>query len=508
MAKIPIREPKSINDNRNGTLFYDNQDKKMYMMNNGYLVGITEKLPEGWINVKDFGAKGDGITDDTAAIQAAINNGHRIYFPHGNYIISQPLTFAKSGVKLFGESEYTTTIIPSSDFSGDALISAGDGSISYYGIDIFYLGFNGNGVSDIKGIKFNRCNQVCKIWHCYFEDLDTAIYFTNLSLGNRIYGNKFFNNTTDVWLEGSAGNSTLIDGNNEFKGRVFLDDAMTDIKIVNNTFDANGYIYTAGQSGPRGVKIINNRFELTIDRPMLEFGIIRGCQIANNMFQGNGIVTTAIEFKSSITENTTIQQNYFEGITTNLVLNSGNNPVFLINNGSDGSGVYNGKVIELGNQNGTFNIPDNTITYGSSQKIIELYIEKTLTANSPTDVAKIINNDNEPGGYSVTIEGCVIDPVNSTATTSRAIVAIFVHANGNDGRSANSAVLEIAKTDAASTLSTSRDITDINVSASSTDTETTISITADITNPSIPRFLGVIRVMWSGYATPPTLISM
>jgi len=46
----------------------------------------------GEINVKIFGAKGDGVTDDTSAIQAAINfanpKGLRVYVPAGLYVIS------------------------------------------------------------------------------------------------------------------------------------------------------------------------------------------------------------------------------------------------------------------------------------------------------------------------------------------------------------------------------------------------------------------------------------
>jgi glucan 1,3-beta-glucosidase len=54
-------------------------------------------------NVKDFGAKGDGTTDDTAAIQRAINDGGRngnlgtttapavIYFPLGTYVVSRSI---------------------------------------------------------------------------------------------------------------------------------------------------------------------------------------------------------------------------------------------------------------------------------------------------------------------------------------------------------------------------------------------------------------------------------
>ena len=37
-------------------------------------------------NVKDYGAVGDGLTNDTAAIQKAINDGGMVYFPAGVYV--------------------------------------------------------------------------------------------------------------------------------------------------------------------------------------------------------------------------------------------------------------------------------------------------------------------------------------------------------------------------------------------------------------------------------------
>ena len=48
------------------------------------------------INVKDIGAKGDGRTDDTAAIQKALDQGSRtnatIYFPSGTYSVDPSKT--------------------------------------------------------------------------------------------------------------------------------------------------------------------------------------------------------------------------------------------------------------------------------------------------------------------------------------------------------------------------------------------------------------------------------
>ena len=45
-----------------------------------------------WVNVRSLGAKGDGVTDDTAAFRKAIAGNQAIYVPSGFYVISDTLT--------------------------------------------------------------------------------------------------------------------------------------------------------------------------------------------------------------------------------------------------------------------------------------------------------------------------------------------------------------------------------------------------------------------------------
>ena len=40
------------------------------------------------VNVKDFGAVGDGVTDDTAAFEAASRTSKRVWVPHGKYLVT------------------------------------------------------------------------------------------------------------------------------------------------------------------------------------------------------------------------------------------------------------------------------------------------------------------------------------------------------------------------------------------------------------------------------------
>lgn len=67
----------------------------------GVVRTIVDKLSDT-VSVRDFGAKGDGISDDTAAIQKALDTGRAVFIPEGVYVCSRELELTHSGQKVFG----------------------------------------------------------------------------------------------------------------------------------------------------------------------------------------------------------------------------------------------------------------------------------------------------------------------------------------------------------------------------------------------------------------------
>lgn len=96
-----------------------------------------------WINVLElpYGAHGDGVHDDTAAIQAALNAaafGGTVYLPPGTYVTSAPLMIPPQ-VRLLGSAAThldTTTccIKPSASFSGAAVLLLVDQATGGYSV--------------------------------------------------------------------------------------------------------------------------------------------------------------------------------------------------------------------------------------------------------------------------------------------------------------------------------------------------------------------------------------
>ena len=61
-----------------------------------------------YVSIRDKGARGDGITNDTTAYVAAMATGKRIYFPNGTYILDQIVV--NDGTHLEGETKEGTVL--------------------------------------------------------------------------------------------------------------------------------------------------------------------------------------------------------------------------------------------------------------------------------------------------------------------------------------------------------------------------------------------------------------
>jgi hypothetical protein len=120
------------------------------------LTKISYSMIEGApINVIDFGAVGDGVTDDTTAIQAAVNaaeanRANEIHFPVGEYVITSTITLT-SGIRLIGYGAMGAQVVQGAVFvhkanSGDMLLWNGANPATARGV--------GGGIFNFQCVKF------------------------------------------------------------------------------------------------------------------------------------------------------------------------------------------------------------------------------------------------------------------------------------------------------------------------------------------------------------------
>lgn len=117
------------------------------------LTKVTYAMIDGAVyNVLDFGAVGDGITDDTAALQDAIDaaaagNVKTVFFPFGTYLITAALDLKAKQVNLIGEGYLSKSPEIVGNFNGFLVDCSGSAPSTYY--EPYYF----------SGLKFVNSNN-------------------------------------------------------------------------------------------------------------------------------------------------------------------------------------------------------------------------------------------------------------------------------------------------------------------------------------------------------------
>jgi hypothetical protein len=132
----------------------------------GAVQRTVESKLQDMVSVKDFGAVGNGVADDTAAIQAAINaaaalqvsrfrSGATVYFPNGTYLVSSTITVNTDGIVLNGESYGGVTIEAASPTFDIIKFDNGGTALYHCGVSNLRVLCSGNATAG-AAIKCNR----------------------------------------------------------------------------------------------------------------------------------------------------------------------------------------------------------------------------------------------------------------------------------------------------------------------------------------------------------------
>lgn len=209
---------------------------------------VQDKLRES-VSVKDFGAVGDGVADDTAAIQAAIDAieatgmGGVIFFPPGEYLVTTTLSVADN-----------KKIILQGAGRDSVLVKGANGPVINLGKEcsIVYLSISGEGASYTgAGVLIETGSLDKTSWrvidHCYI--FDTASYAVEFTGDMGGYSSQISHSRLVPRTDGVAAVKYPTLGSTENNGNRVLMDVWTDNQPIVDLADSNNSVIVGCQGG-------------------------------------------------------------------------------------------------------------------------------------------------------------------------------------------------------------------------------------------------------------------
>lgn len=198
------------------------------------------------VNVKNYGAIGDDVANDRAAIQAAIDyaaslpNGGEVFFPAGVYRMNAAVNVPNSkSLILRGEGDGAKLRLFSG--AGGQILNCGSASIFSTRLVIKSLFFQGPSGGTSKGITLLNCNTA-RIEDCVFQNQTVGVESAS-SFAIELTGNVFDVCSLYGFIATTACHNAIIERNNFFTCQtqaVRFDVLSDNLVIDNNNFEFCG----------------------------------------------------------------------------------------------------------------------------------------------------------------------------------------------------------------------------------------------------------------------------
>ncbi len=346
---------------------------------------VKNEFEERGVNVKWFGAKGDGVTDDTLSIQSAIDTGFSVFLPPGKYNVKELKGFASgqiiqgiSKVESWGGKNTQNITLLNGIGSADNYVIKnnvwGDGILPN-AITVKNLSIEGskktNGIlvgnsSTIEGVKIANCInglsniKVSNVMNCQINGCTNGVMSATDS---KITNNFFYYNEVGINFDNSNDNS-IVNNKIEWNGIGISLTKATFNLISNNIIDRNTTygIYT---SNTTHTTISGNQFERNLTNHLYLQGSLFNIS-TNSFFRKNsednqsGIVAPDVAIFTKSIANSSITSNLVDGKMFNKTgtdhfsnINCSANTI----NGINPDNIY-------------ISVPETTVVHGKDTKII------------------------------------------------------------------------------------------------------------------------------------------